>query len=185
MSITQQPAPPDSLLMSYRGGARPERWGQYGDCFSVNLKRRVTLEEFVSAFYTTWVFKIERRMLRWVMRAASTDAQARGVAAGTQDAFAIWRVGARTETQLLMCDRYESTRSWFRVAPIEGGTLLQFGSAVAAARGGRGGGRGGGGTASMGGGFQLLLGFHVLYSKVLLRAAATRLMAQTPGLKPP
>jgi hypothetical protein len=177
MKITQQPAPLDSLLMSYRGGTRPERWGQYGDCFSVNLNLKVTLEEFVFAFYTSWAFKIERRILRWAIKAGSTDAEARAVAGGTLDSFAVWSVGARTDTQLLMCDRYESTRSWFRVVPLEDGTLLQFGSAVAAA--------GGGEAATMSSGFKLLLGFHVLYSKVLLRAAAKRLMARAPGLTPP
>ena len=33
-------------------------------------------------------------------------------------------------------------------------------------------------------GFRLLLGFHVQYSKVLLRAAAKRLLSLPPNLKP-
>jgi hypothetical protein len=170
MNVTQQPAPADSLLRTYLGGRNPERWGRYGDCFSVQVSRPVTLEEFVFAFYTTWVFRLERRILRLVIGAASTDAQARGVANGTEQVFAAWVVGARSESQLLMCDRYETTRSWFRVLPNEGGTTLQFGSAVASATGR-------GAAQSMGSGFRLLLSLHVLYSKVLLRAAAKRLLA--------
>jgi hypothetical protein len=102
----------DALLKTYRGGLRPERWGKYGDCFSVTVDRAVSLADF------------------------------------------------------LMCDRYERTRSWFRVVPLDGGgTRLQFGSAVAAARDDQAGARAPGGT------FRLLLGFHVLYSQALLRAA--------------
>jgi len=65
-----------------------------------------------------------------------------------------------------MCDRYERTRSWFRVVPLNGDrTRLQFGSAVAAARDDQA------GVRALGGTFRLLLGFHVLYSQALLRAA--------------
>jgi len=69
-----------------------------------------------------------------------------------------------------MCDRYERTRSWFRVAPKSGGgTHLQFGSAVAAGRGERG------ETLQRPAAFNLLLSFHVLYSQALLRAAKANL----------
>jgi hypothetical protein len=175
MNVTQQPAPSDSFLRTYLGGRNPERWGRYEDCFSIQVSRPVTLEEFVFAFYTTWVFRLERRILR-LIGAASTDAQARGVANGKEQLFAAWAVGARSESQLLMCDRYETTRSWFRVLPNEGGTTLQFGSAVASAPARDAG-------SSMVSGFRLLLGFHVLYSRVLLRAAAKRLL-RSPELKP-
>lgn len=177
MLIDHQAAPSDSLLKTYTGGRQPERWGQYGDCFSVQVDRLVSLEEFVFAFYTTRVFRLERAILRLAIGAASTDAQAHGVANGSENVFAAWRVGARSESQLLMCDRYESTRSWFRVLPNQAGTTLQFGSAVASARGKMQ-------APSMSRGFGLLLGFHVLYSKVLLRAAARRLLSQPPKLKP-
>jgi hypothetical protein len=77
--------------------------------------------------------------------------------------------GERTATQLLMCDRYEKTRSWFRVVSVDGGrTVLQFGSAVAASR------RRATGAMSMGWGFRSLMAFHVLYSRVLLGAARRR-----------
>jgi hypothetical protein len=166
--ITQDSVPVDSLLMTYRGGARPDRWGGHGDCFSVSVGKTVSLADFVFAFYTSRVFRIERLILRMLVHSVSTDSEARAVANGLGDSFAIWRVGERSATQLLMCDRYERTRSWFRVAPLNGGgTLLQFGSAVAAARESQT------GTKSLGGGFRLLLGFHVLYSQVLLHAAKT------------
>jgi hypothetical protein len=101
-------------------------------------------------------------------RAPSTDQQARDVADGRREAFAVWVVGARTKDQLLMCDRYGKTRSWFRVVPAgSGGTILQFGSAVAGRRGSDG-------ERRMSGGFEALIGLHKFYSKVLIVAARRR-----------
>ena len=165
-SVVRESVPDDALLKTYRGGARPDRWGRYGDCFSVAVDRAVNLADFVFAFYTSPVFRIERLILRALIGTPSSDAEARALADGSAASFAVWYVGERTATQLLLCDRYERTRSWFRVVALSGGrTLLQFGSAVAAARGDRT------GTSSLGGTFRLLLRVHVLYSQVLLHAA--------------
>jgi hypothetical protein len=166
VGVTREPVADDALLKTYRGGLRPERWGKYGDCFSVTVDRVVSLADFVFAFYTSPVFRIERVMLRAFIGALSSDSDARALADGSSASFAIWYVGKRTATQLLMCDRYERTRSWFRVVALDGGrTRLQFGSAVAAAHDDPA------GTKALGGRFRLLLGLHVLYSQVLLRAA--------------
>jgi hypothetical protein len=166
--VSRLPVPADALLKTYPGGRHPERWGHYGDCFSVTVDADVTLEGFVFAFYTSWVFKKERFILR-LLGAPSSDTQARGVAQGTRTEFAVWRVGERNASQLLMCDRYEFTRSWFRVEPLDGGqTRLQFGTGVAAMPAGNA------GVLTMSRGFRLLSSFHVHYSKVLLRAAAVR-----------
>jgi hypothetical protein len=176
-SVLRESVPEESLLVTYRGGVHPERWGTYGDCFAVTVDRVVNLAEFVFAFYSSPVFRIERLMLRVLVGAPSSDSDARAVAGGSAGSFAVWYVGERTATQLLMCDRYERTRSWFRVVPMSGGrTLLQFGSAVAA-RGvpTRSGSRGGGV-------FRLLLGFHVLYSQALLHAAKLGVM-KTPAAR--
>lgn len=174
-SVEREAPAEDSLLRTYRGGIRPERWGRYGDCFSLIAERSVSLTDFVFAFYTSPVFRIERFLLGALAGAASSDTQARAVADGSADSFALWYVGERTATQLLMCDRYERTRSWFRVVPLDrDGTLLQFGSAVAASRGSRS-----EGTA-VGLGFRLLMRFHVLYSQALLHAARVKIM-QAPA----
>lgn len=167
--IVQGPVPEDALLKTYRGGPHPELWGAYGDCFSVPVDRPVSLAEFVTAFYTAPVFRIERLILRLLVGWPSSDEDARQVAAGLRDSFAAWRVGERTETQLLMCDQYDQTRSWFRVTPQgAAGTLLQFGSAVAARRSANG-------ALRMSSAFSTLLWFHVLYSRILLRSAWRRL----------
>ena len=170
-SISQENVPADSLLKTFRNASRPERWGHQGDCFSVTINRPVSLAEFVREFYSSPVFRIERFLLRFLAGSPSTDAQVRGVADGTGDSLAVWRVGARTETQLLMCDRFERTRSWFRVIPLgPNETRLQFGSAVASRRHLET------GTLVMGDGFRLLMRFHVLYSQILLNAARRRLL---------
>jgi hypothetical protein len=171
-SITQEAAPADALLKTYRGGLHPERWGRYGDCFSVRVDRVVSLADFVFAFYTSPVFRIERWLLRAFVGAPSSDKGARALADGSAASFAAWYVADRTATQLLMCDRFERTRSWFRVMALEGGgTLLQFGSAVAAAARDTG-----AETPAQGRGFRLLLGFHVTYSQLLLNAARDSLV---------
>ena len=169
-SITHEPVPDDALLRTFRGGTHPERWGGYADCYAVGVDRSVSLAEFVFAFYTAPLFRIERGLLQLLINAPSSRSDARAVADGTADKFAAWYVGQRTATQLLMCDRYERTRSWFRVAPKSGGqTRLQFGSAVAA--------RGGGHSdvSRRPAAFEPLLWFHVVYSQALLHAAKANL----------
>ena|ERR1700683_2218159 len=175
-SITQQAVPDDALLRTYRGGIRPECWEKSGDCFAVTVDRITDLAAFVFAFYISPVFRIERLILRLLAGAPSTDTEARRLADGVGTTFAIWRVGERTATQLLVCDRYERTRSWFRVVPLnDGKTLLQFGSAVASRSGSRP------ATRISGSVFRLLFKFHVVYSQVLLHSAKRGVMRQFGG----
>ena len=169
-TVLQETLAADALLKTYRGGKHPERWGNYGDCFSVSINQPVSLAEFVFAFYTTPLFRTERAILRVLAASPSTDDDVKQLLAGSRDTFAAWHLAARTETQLLMSDRFGKTRSWFRVTPLDsGGTLLQFGSAVAAKRNGNG-------QTGMSTGFHLLLGFHRLYSRMLLRSALRKLI---------
>jgi hypothetical protein len=174
-TILQKPVPEDALLRTYRGGQHPERWDGYGDCFVVPIDRAVSLAEFVFAFYTTPLFRIERLILRVLARAPSSDGEARQLAAGSRDSFAVWQLSERTATQLLMGDRYGRTRSWFRVTQQEpSGTLLQFGSAVAARRRANE-------SEGMSARFNLLLGFHRFYSRMLLCSTRRRLQRMYPS----
>lgn len=140
----------------------------YLDCYATVIDRGVTQAEFVEAFYTTWLFKLERWILRWAVDKPSSDAQARALACGDIAAFAAWTVEARAPDQLLMCDYLGATRSWLMTEPVAGGrTRLYFGSVVTARVDPRTGRTGTRRT------HHLLLGFHKLYSRLLLRAAAT------------
>jgi hypothetical protein len=168
-SIVQEAVPADALLKTYRKGLQPERWERYSDCFTIIVNREVNLSDFVFAFYTSTIFRIERLVLRALVGTPSSRSDARAVADGTAVRFAVWYVGAHTATQLLMCDRFERTRSWFRVEPLQGGrTRLQFGSAVASGDVDANG-------AAADGRFSALLRFHIFYSQVLLHAATLNL----------
>ncbi len=145
--------------------------GAYTDCYFTDFPRPVTQAEFVTAFYTSWLFRLERWLLRLLVARPSTDEQARQLARGERDDFAAWSVEARAPGQLLMRDFTGRTCSWFMVAPTERppGTRLFFGSVVVPVRDRKT------GTASLGPVHGSLIGFHRLYSRLLLRAAARRL----------
>ena len=146
--------------------------GAYTDCYVTEIARTVSLPDYVEAFYTTPIFKLERLILKWWVSRPSTDAEARDLAHGDTDAFAAWSVESRVSDQLLLCDFQHRTRSWLMVSAIESGgsgTRLYFGSAIVPVRSRSG-------EARLGFAFNALLGFHRLYSRILLRAARSRLM---------
>lgn len=165
MHITRADLPPSALLARYVGT------GAYTDCYGVDLPNHVSLASFVTCFYTGFVFRIERLLLRVFLGRGSTDADIDRLLSGESNDFAAWHLEDRNTTQLLMCDIASRTRSWFMVAPnIGGGTRLYFGSAVVPATNRRT------GKSSLGVVFTALLGFHKVYSHVLLRAAARRVI---------
>lgn len=169
MSPTPCAVPDGSLLSRYRNGA------DFTDCYTTAIERRITHSDFVRAFYTTWLFKVERWILR-VVGKPSTDRDAAQLACGAANAFAAWTVEARAPDQLLLCDFLGNTRSWLMVVPQGASTSLYFGSAVVARVDRRTGKR------ALGTSFRLLLGFHRVYSRALLRCARRRLeTGRSPG----
>ena len=157
--------PADALTQRHRLA------GAYTDCYFTDFPRAVAQAEYVTAFYTSWLFRLERWLLRFLVARPSTDDEARALARGERDAFAAWTVEARAPGQLLMRDFTGRTCSWFMVEPRERppGTRLFFGSVVEPVRDRKT------GTASLGPVHGNLIGFHRLYSRLLLRAAAGRL----------
>ena len=165
-SIRPCPLPPRALLASYANA------GAYTDCYAGEVARAVSHAEFVAAFYTGALFRIERWLLGLFISRPSTDAQARQLADGERDTFAAWRVEGRTADQLLMCDLAGRTRSWLMVSASPGPrqrTRLYFGSAVVPVVSRSI------GQPGVGFPFRALLGFHKLYSRALLRSAQMRL----------
>lgn len=152
--------PADAILQTYA-----QRDGCYTDCFATTVPGAVTLADFVTAFYTTWLFKLERIILKLAVSRPSTDAEAQQVAAGHIDRFAAWNVEQRADNQLIMCDFQGKTRSWFRIEQFADKTRLYFGSAIVPMDDAN----------SIGVAFRVLLGFHKLYSRALLSAARSRL----------
>jgi hypothetical protein len=167
-SIRACPLPESALLSKYAQA------GAYTDCYTAEIAGPVSHAAFVEAFYTCWLFRLERLVLALLVHKPSTDAQARALASGASSTFAAWRVEARTVDQLLVCDFMNRTRSWFMIGPAgEGGagsTRLYFGTAVVPVIGKVS------GQATMGVAFKALVGFHRLYSRALLSAARARLV---------
>ena len=156
------PVPEDSFLGAYA------RKGAFTDCYSTTVPGTVTMPEFVFAFYTTPLFKVERWLLAKALRISSTDQQALSLARATSERFSAWKVEDRSSSEILL--DAGQTRSWLSVrqqAKLEASTTLFFGSAVVPLRP----------SGKFGPAFHALLGFHRLYSKLLLSSASKRVVA--------
>ena len=165
LSVTKRTLPGEALLCAYR-----ER-GHYTDCYESEIGRAVSLEDYIRAFYTTPLFRMERAILAWAVSKPSTDEEADELAQGTAESFAAWHVEARDTNQVLMCDFRGQTRSWLMIESIATGTRLLFGSAVVLTE-----------TTKDGGlrmplAYAALLPFHRLYSRALLSSARRKLVS--------
>jgi hypothetical protein len=168
-SIAACTLPETALLARYR------RAGAYTDCYAIDVPFAVSQAAYVEAFYTTWLFRLERRLLSWFVNRPSSDVEAGQLSLGRRDHFAAWHVEDRVADQLLMCDFRQRTRSWLMCVPADDGRAvrLYFGSAVVPIVDGSG-------EARLGLLFRALLGFHKLYSRALLHAAVSRLSNRSP-----
>ena len=169
-SVEKCAVPSNAMLAKYSMD------GTYTDCYATEIPGRISFREFVFAFYTSLLFKVERFILKWTVSKPSTDAQARQLADGASERFAAWHVEDRSENEILMRDFRGRTRSWLMMAPVStvsgAGTRLYFGSAVVPIRNAKT------GELSLGFGVQALLGFHKVYSVLLLHSAKSRINGQ-------
>ncbi|WKZ44646.1 MAG: hypothetical protein QY302_02500 [Anaerolineales bacterium] len=161
ISIRKTPVPANSMLGKYTSVA-----GAYTDCYVTEIPFNVTFPEYVFAFYTTSLFKLERTILKFTVFKPSTDMDAKNLAHSLTDKFAAWTVESRSDDEILLCDFLSCTRSWLMVEKAEGATILYFGSAVVPKKGSEG----------LGSLSILLLGFHQVYSVLLLYFAKRRLL---------
>jgi len=172
-SIESCPLPDNALLNTY------QKNGAYTDCYFTDISSTVTHSQYVNAFYTTSVFKLERSILKWVVSKPSSDAQVVLLADGETDTFSAWNVEKRCENQLLLCDYQKRTRSWLMIKYVESEkgitTRLYFGSAVVPIKNIKT------GSSSFGFVFHALSWFHKMYSVVLLSSAKSRLMRYHRG----
>ena len=166
--------PLNAMLRKYKDGAG------YADCYITEVPSFITQTAFIEAFYTTPLFKLERTLLKYLASKPATDADAKQLALGNTNTFSAWRVESRSASELLLADFTGGTRSWLMtVASIDArtgapSTLLYFGSAVVARR------RSSDGQLRMGWILHALLGFHRVYSRLLLKAASRR-VRKTPS----
>jgi hypothetical protein len=173
-SVIKCALPANALLQRYAGH------GNYCDCYTTEIQAVVHYTDYVSAFYTTPLFKLERFILDKLVHKPSSDAEACRLARAEADTFAAWFVEAREENQILLADYRRKTRSWLMLLPLgdtqPAGTRLYFGSAVVAS--------------SVAGGATLsplartLMTFHKLYSRALLASARSKLRAQVAAGAP-
>lgn len=163
--ITKTPLPDQALLRRYK-----DMPGAYADCYRAKAAQEISLEAYIEAFFSTPLFQIERAVLTtFGIKGASAQAL-RALATGRSDTWAAWQVEARDETQILMRAGSDAIRTWLMVVPDgAGGTDLLFGSAVfpTPAKSGR--------APQLPRIARWLMGFHKLYSRMLLRAALRRL----------
>ncbi len=159
--------PLGTLLRRYKDGSG------FADCFMVEVPGTVTQEAFIEAFYASPLFKIERTFLKYFASRPATDSDAQDLAAGKVSKFSAWSVERQSPSELLLTDFTGRTRSWLSAATAGDPsrpphTTLYFGSAVVP--------RAKQGTQDLGMGwlFHALLGFHKLYSRMLLSAASKR-----------
>ncbi|MFT6876753.1 MAG: hypothetical protein ACI9XK_004894 [Granulosicoccus sp.] len=169
LNVNPTEVPDDSLLAQYRIESTGKVANNYCDCYSIVVNRKIDLDEFVYAFYTSTIFRFERKILAIVLGIPSTDENAKQLSLGQADCFSAWTVETRLDNEILLWVRKSRTGSWFMVReneePVAGGTELLFGSVVLPGKDQKG----------FGILFHSLMGFHKLYSKALLYSAKKRL----------
>lgn len=172
-SIESCKLPEEALLNNYSNS------GAYTDCYRTEVSGTITHAQYVCAFYTTLLFKLERIILAWFVSKPSTDHDVEQLAKGSTNLFAAWQVESRVEGQLLLSDFHGRTRSWLMVLPAgedsDPRTHLYFGSAITTVQDLKT------GRMTLGTEFRALLGFHKIYSRLLLYSARLRLKAQSVG----
>ena len=163
-AIEETPLPKAALLRRYFDD------GEYTDCFATTVPAASSLSGYVTAFYTTRLFKAERVVLRLFASISSSDDDAVKLSQGARESFAAWNVEDRRNDQLLLIDIRGQTGSWFMCEPQDSGSRLYFGSVVFRQK-----------ETSTGKelrwSYRLLLGAHRLYSRALLSAARTKILS--------
>lgn len=158
--ITASALPPRAFLARFE--TQPN---VHTDCFQTSLARDVSLEEYVNAFFNTWLFRIERLILKLTIGKPSTDADIARLANGSADHMAAWRVLERGDNQLLLEVPDTAVRTWL-MRQVDGDqTHLYFGSALLALRKDKE------GNPTIGPVFRGLMGFHKFYARALLFCA--------------
>lgn len=143
--------------------------GAFVDCYCIEIECEVSLSQYIFAFYTSPLFKVERALLSLITLKRTKDCEAVALSLGKTDRYSIWQVENRTADQLLLADFTGNTMSWFQVEPLfvnhSSRTRLYFGSVVMPRKVDEN------GKPKFGLIFHLLLKFHSLYSRALLKAA--------------
>ena len=163
--VYQCTVPANSLLQEYN---KPSAGV---DCYCTQIPGVYSHQEFIVAFYSSSLFKLERFILRCLVNKPSPPGQLERLVSRDSEKFAVWHVEQWSDNQLLLCDDFKRTRSWLMTQSStnsDGGdvTLLYFGSAVIHSKG-----------RNQSVSFRLLSKFHHYYSLALLSAAKKKLLS--------
>lgn len=100
------------------------------DGFYCDLSGTIPLSDFIGAFYTSWLFQLERQILAAIIARPSSDQEALALARGEREKFAAWSVEMRCHNQIIMLDYKSKTRSWLMCEPRGSSTRLYFGTII-------------------------------------------------------
>jgi hypothetical protein len=78
-AVRPHPLPAHALLTRYSDN------GAYADCFVADVAPGISHADYVTAFYTSWLFKLERLVLLCLVAKPSTDEQAGELARGERN----------------------------------------------------------------------------------------------------
>ena len=159
-TVSETPLPEDSLLR-----ASSAQTGGYTDCFEARVllgdAPDRAFERFVFLFFDSWLFRLERIVLRLAGKGPKTLTDPLALARGEVGRFAAWHVEDRGPTELLMAVTNTPILTWLSIAEDGGHARLRFGSAI----------RPHVGSGRIHWGFRVTMGAHRTYSRLLLRAA--------------
>ncbi len=170
--VTRGEIPASTLIAACLPADPDARAQTHLDCFSSELDGTLSLETYVQAFYTSWLFRAERFVLNR-LKLPSTDDDLQNLLYGDRRSFAAWTIEQRTDTELLMCDVARKTKSWFMVEPVADSstarTVVYFGTVVVATPHRQT------GKPDLGAVFRVFMPAHLLYGRSLLVTACSRL----------
>ncbi len=105
----------------------------YADCFYADLPRRVTLQQYIRAYFDAPVFRAERVILKHALSSPSTTEDVHNLAKGTGTSLAAWHMTHRDNEQILLAIPKGPVRTWLMVTkhPSKTGhSRLYFGTAL-------------------------------------------------------
>ncbi len=123
--IRKTTLPAHAMLSRYADGT-----ASYTDCFAYDYAGPVDLENFLNAFFNSWVFRLERFILKAAARVTISDEDTANFAAARSDRMGLWTAQDRDESQVLTIVGQGPIHSWWMVEPKGERTRLYFGSAI-------------------------------------------------------
>lgn len=171
VNFQSEMAPEGALIRRYT-----TTLGAYSDCFYVDIPAEVTLSDYILAFFSTPIFRMERLILNLLPSGRSNKRCVLDLASGSGKKMASWKTERRDENQLLLAVGNGPIRTWLMVQDNQLSkhtTRLYFGSAVLPTRITKD------GHPKLAFVFRMFLGLHIFYSRLLLWWAARDLSRKT------